>query len=73
MMVENLADFDFSKTQIGLFSPGASVSEIYAPKAGKAGCIVIDNTFFSHFSHLFYLFDIFIYFLALLFYSFLTL
>jgi aspartate-semialdehyde dehydrogenase len=44
MMVENLADFDFSKTQIGLFSPGASVSAIYAPKAGKAGCVVIDNT-----------------------------
>lgn len=42
--VENLADFDFSKAQIGLFSPGASVSAIYAPKAGKAGCIVIDNT-----------------------------
>jgi aspartate-semialdehyde dehydrogenase len=44
VMVENLADFDFSKTQIGLFSPGASVSEVYAPKAGKAGCVVIDNT-----------------------------
>ncbi|HEY0962863.1 MAG TPA: aspartate-semialdehyde dehydrogenase [Pseudomonadales bacterium] len=42
--VENLADFDFSKAQIGLFSPGASVSAIYAPKAGAAGCIVIDNT-----------------------------
>jgi aspartate-semialdehyde dehydrogenase len=44
IMVENLADFDFSKTQIGLFSPGASVSAIYAPIAGKAGCIVVDNT-----------------------------
>jgi len=44
VMVENLADFDFSKAQIGLFSPGASVSAIYAPKAGKAGCVVIDNT-----------------------------
>jgi aspartate-semialdehyde dehydrogenase len=43
-MVENLADFDFSKAQIGLFSAGASVSATYAPKAGKAGCIVIDNT-----------------------------
>jgi len=43
-IVENLADFDFTKAQIGLFSPGASVSAIYAPKAGKAGCIVIDNT-----------------------------
>ena len=42
--VENLADFDFSKAQIGLFSPGASVSAIYAPKAGAAGCVVIDNT-----------------------------
>jgi aspartate-semialdehyde dehydrogenase len=42
--VENLADFDFSKAQIGLFSPGASVSAVYAPKAGAAGCVVIDNT-----------------------------
>jgi len=43
-IVENLDDFDFSKAQIGLFSPGASVSAVYAPKAGKAGCVVIDNT-----------------------------
>jgi len=42
--VEKLADFDFSKADIGLFSPGASVSAIYAPKAGEAGCVVIDNT-----------------------------
>lgn len=42
--VQNLADFDFGQTQIGLFSPGASVSAIYAPKAGEAGCVVIDNT-----------------------------
>lgn len=44
LVVEDLATFDFSKVQIGLFSPGASVSEIYAPKAAAAGCIVIDNT-----------------------------
>ncbi|AFI85013.2 aspartate-semialdehyde dehydrogenase [Methylophaga nitratireducenticrescens] len=44
IIVEDLAEFDFSKVQIGLFSPGASVSEIYAPKAAAAGCIVIDNT-----------------------------
>jgi len=44
LSVENLADFDFSKTQIGLFSPGASVSRVFAPKAAAAGCIVIDNT-----------------------------
>lgn len=44
LVVENLADFDFSKVQVGLFSPGASVSAEYAPKAAAAGCVVIDNT-----------------------------
>jgi aspartate-semialdehyde dehydrogenase len=44
IVVENLADFDFSKVQVGLFSPGASVSKEYAPKAAAAGCVVIDNT-----------------------------
>ena len=44
LIVEDLATFDFSKVQVGLFSPGASVSEIYAPKAAAAGCVVIDNT-----------------------------
>lgn len=44
LTVQNLADFDFSQVQIGLFSPGASVSEIYAPVAAEAGCVVIDNT-----------------------------
>jgi aspartate-semialdehyde dehydrogenase len=29
---------------IGLFSPGASVSAVYAPKAAAAGCVVVDNT-----------------------------
>jgi len=42
--VENLADFDFSRVQIGLFSAGAAVSDEYAPKAAAAGCVVIDNT-----------------------------
>lgn len=42
--VGNLAEFDFSKAQIGLFSAGGSISAEYAPKAGEAGCIVIDNT-----------------------------
>lgn len=47
--VQNLADFDFSQVEIGLFSAGGSVSAEYAPKAGAAGCIVIDNT--SHFRY----------------------
>ncbi len=42
--IEDLADFDFSKVQIGLFSPGSEVSKEYAPKAAAAGCIVVDNT-----------------------------
>ncbi len=44
LVVKNLADFDFSKVQIGLFSAGASISKEYAPKAAAAGCVVIDNT-----------------------------
>jgi aspartate-semialdehyde dehydrogenase len=47
LKVETLEDFDFEGTDIALFSPGAAVSEIHAPRAAKAGCVVIDNT--SHF------------------------
>ena len=47
LIVEDLAEFDFSGVQIGLFSPGGAVSAKFAPKAAAAGCIVIDNT--SHF------------------------
>ena len=44
VVVQDLAEFDFSKVQIGLFSAGAAVSKEYAPKAAAAGCVVIDNT-----------------------------
>jgi len=44
LKVEDLATFDFSTVQIGLFSAGASVSREYVPKATAKGCIVIDNT-----------------------------
>jgi aspartate-semialdehyde dehydrogenase len=44
LKIEDLAEFDFSKAQIGLFSAGASISAIYAPKAAAAGCVVVDNT-----------------------------
>ena len=44
LVVEDLQSFNFSGVHIGLFSPGASVSAIYAPIAAAAGCIVIDNT-----------------------------
>lgn len=49
VMVENLADFDFSKAQIAFFSAGGEVSSQYVPKATEAGCICIDNT--SHFRY----------------------
>ena len=45
--VQNLAEFDFSQAEIGLFSAGGSISAEFAPKAAAVGCVVIDNT--SHF------------------------
>ena len=45
--VQDLAKFDFKGVDICLSSAGAKVSEDFAPRAGKAGCVVIDNT--SHF------------------------
>jgi len=45
--VTDLAEFDFSQAQLGLFSPGASVSAVHAHRAADAGCYVVDNT--SHF------------------------
>ena len=45
--VNDLADFDFSQAEIGLFSAGGSISAEFAPRAADAGCVVVDNT--SHF------------------------
>ena len=42
--VGRLDEFDFSTTDLGLFSAGGSVSAEYAPKAVAAGCLVVDNT-----------------------------
>ena len=42
--VEELSGFDFKRADIGLFSAGSEISAEFAPKAGAAGCIVIDNT-----------------------------
>jgi aspartate-semialdehyde dehydrogenase len=47
LKVYDLAKYDFKGTDICLSSAGAKVSEEFAPRAGKAGCVVIDNT--SHF------------------------
>ncbi|NIL95408.1 MAG: aspartate-semialdehyde dehydrogenase [Woeseiaceae bacterium] len=49
LVVGDLAAFDFSQVQIGLFSAGGSISAEFAPKAAAAGCVVVDNT--SHFRY----------------------
>lgn len=43
----DLETFDFSTVDIALFAAGGSVAKEWAPKAAKAGAIVIDNS--SHF------------------------
>ncbi len=42
--VEELKEDSFKGVDIGLFSPGGSVSLKYAPIAAASGCVVIDNT-----------------------------
>jgi len=44
LKVQDLASFDFTGVDIVLSSPGAKVSAEFAPRAAKAGAIVIDNT-----------------------------
>lgn len=44
LKVKDLETFDFAGVDIALFSPGASVSKVHAPRAAEAGCVVIDNT-----------------------------
>ena len=44
LRVADLATFDFGSVDIALSSPGAKVSDVFAPKAAAAGCVVIDNT-----------------------------
>ena len=44
LKVQNLDTYDFKGTDIALFSPGAAISAVHAPRAAAAGCLVIDNT-----------------------------
>src|SRR6266581_4838230 len=47
LKVEALDTYDFRGIDIVLSSPGSKVSAVFAPRATKAGAVVIDNT--SHF------------------------
>jgi aspartate-semialdehyde dehydrogenase len=42
-----LDSYDFRGVDIALFSPGGKISAVHAPRAAKAGAVVVDNT--SHF------------------------
>lgn len=46
LTIQDLDEFDFSKCDVVLSSPGAKVSEVFVPRAVACGCIVIDNTSF---------------------------
>lgn len=48
-LVEDLADFDFSQTDICFFCTGNDISAEYAPKAAALGNVVIDKS--SHFRY----------------------
>ena len=41
---KDLAQYDFTGTDIAIFAAGGDISGEYAPAAAKAGCIVIDNS-----------------------------
>jgi aspartate-semialdehyde dehydrogenase len=42
--VQDLEHFDFKGIDLVLSSPGAKVSAVFAPRAARAGAVVIDNT-----------------------------
>ena len=44
LKTKDLDTFDFTGWDIALFAVGSEATAIYAPKAAKAGCIVIDNS-----------------------------
>lgn len=44
LKVKVMEHYDFSDTDICLMSAGGSVSKEWAPKIGKQGCVVIDNS-----------------------------
>jgi len=46
LKVRNLETYDFTGTDIALFSAGSKASEVHGARAGKQGCVVIDNSSF---------------------------
>ena len=44
LKTKDLDTFDFTGWDIALFAIGSEATALYAPKAAKAGCVVIDNS-----------------------------
>ena len=44
LKTKDLDTFDFTGFDIALFAIGSDATKVYAPKAAKAGCVVIDNS-----------------------------
>lgn len=44
LKTQDLDTFDFSGWDMALFAVGSEATKVYAPKAAKAGCVVIDNS-----------------------------
>ena len=44
LKTKDLDTFDFTGWDIALFAVGSEATKLYAPKAAKAGCVVIDNS-----------------------------
>ena len=44
LTTQDLDTFDFTGWDIALFAIGSDATKTYAPKAAKAGCVVIDNS-----------------------------
>ena len=44
LSTKDLEQFDFSSWDIALFAVGSEATKLHAPRAAKAGCVVIDNS-----------------------------
>ena len=44
LKTQDLDTFDFTGWDMALFAVGSDATKVYAPKAAKAGCVVIDNS-----------------------------
>jgi len=51
LKTKDLATFDFSGWDIALFAIGSEATKEHAPKAAKAGCVVIDNSSLYRYEH----------------------